>query len=206
MTVIAYHKGTMVSDRLHYLDVDGDIKNYNKKKKIYINEDNTLAFCITGIEVTEDSLKSIFLILLSIFELQERIIDVSTSTFWASESYDKTILQSNIRQYIAMTRNRAIFIDSNNIYQLDRNDILCRGSDGIYFNALASIGMNINDIIPHIHDNISRKVSREFDILEQSELDEIKFIETIVHGDRAIDKLKSKIKEDMDMSINNSIG
>lgn len=194
MTVIAYVNKKLYADRLHMHDLGNLVEKRKYMSKIHVNEDNTIAFCSTGLEINPSSLNAIFIILSQMIELFGRIGDVNSCTNYLNDDSIKLTLAIPKRYYIVITKTQVYLIDEVIITICDSSDIITHGNDGNYFKALALAGVKPEKIIPHIYDNLSTGITREFDTFSQSSLKELKFLDHELNKDRAINNLKDKVK------------
>ena len=170
MTVIAYTNGVMYSDRLSFKQDDNIIVKPHNYSKMFVNEDKTIAFCNTGTSIPAAVLDNIFFCIYKLIELDMYLNNVLIDQNFINDGDVKLVLGLSARGYIVMCEQQAYHITSSGMLKLDSNDLAVDGYDGNFFKALCLVGMDANEIIPHIHNNLSDQVSVNFDTFKQSDL------------------------------------
>lgn len=192
MTVVACAKGVLVGDQLHVLEKDNDIRRRINKPKLYIDNEETLAFAYTGSEIYVPGLSSIFMAMKGMIKILEKNPILRVDSAYLCDVDIKSVLNLKNRQYLAITANQTYMFDHTDIITLDSDDVFSLGSDSEYFKALYNYGMPIEEIIPHIHRKLSSTVSKEFDLYRQIDLKPMRYIEDHFEGAQTFEDKQKK--------------
>ena len=177
MTIIAYFKDALYADQLVLRYGGTPRERFQRKPKLFMSKCKTFAYAISGSVLTSKengTLESMILGQIALAEDEKYFIrngrhkdhDVLASVF---EKLTK-FLGASSTSIIAMTSESVFYINRSGAEFIEQDDFACSGSAEHIFTALMHEDPIDIKVAFEIMSNIEPTVSREFDVIQRSQL------------------------------------